>query len=185
MAERLAAWPAYRTLWASRVRAQRTYRASFVLDVLAAGLVTLTEFGEVWVLFHNVDVLGGMTLSQVMLAFGLAEMTFSAADMLVGHVDELPTFLRAGTLDVYYLRPLSVLGQLVTTDLQLRRLARAGAGAVVLVVGAVLADVDWTWDRAMLLVLAIGCGLVIYAALFVAAAGLQFFLVDGRAAGGR
>jgi ABC-2 type transport system permease protein len=176
----LADWPAYRVLWASRIRAQRSHRASFRLDLLAAALITVVEFGEVWVLFHNVDVLGGLTLAQVMLAFGLAELTFSLADMVVGHADDLPSYLRAGTLDVFYLRPLPVLGQLVTTDLQLRRLARAAAGLVVLVVGTVLADVDWTWDRTLLLVVAIGSGVVVYGSLFIAAAGLQFFLLDGR-----
>lgn len=172
-------WPAYRILWASRIRAQRSHPVSFRLDLLAAVLVTLIEFGEVWVIFHNVEVLGGMTLAQVMLAFGLAELTFSVADMVVGHVDDLPVFLRAGTLDVYYLRPLSVLGQLVTTDLQLRRLARAAAGCVVLVTGSVLAGVDWNWHRVLLLVVALVSGLVIYASMFIAAAGVQFFLVDG------
>lgn len=170
---------AYRAILASRVRAQRTYGTSFATDLVATGLVTLTEFGEVWVLFHNVDVLGGLTLAQVMLVFGLAEMTFSLADLVVGHCDELPTFLLAGTLDVFYLRPLSVLGQLITADFQLRRLARAGLGGAVLVVGCVLADVDWTWDRVLLLVVVIPCAVMIYASLFVAAGGLQFFLVNG------
>ncbi|UAL28420.1 ABC transporter permease [Nocardioides rotundus] len=170
---------AYRTILASRVAAQRSYGTSFRLDVVAAGLITVVEFTEVWVLFHNVDVLGGMTLAQVMLVFGLAEMTFAVADMVVGHVDELPRFLREGTLDVFYLRPLPVLAQLMTADLQLRRLARATLGLVVLVAGTVLADVDWTWDKVLLLAISIPSSVLIYAALFVAASGLQFFLIQG------
>lgn len=170
---------AYRAILASRVRAQRSYRTSFRLDVVAAGLVTVVEFAEIWVIFHNVDVLGGMGLPGVMIAFGLAEMTFAVADMVVGHCDELPVFLRAGTLDVFHLRPLPVLAQLITADLQLRRLARAVLGCVVLVLGTVLADVDWTWDRVLLLTVAVPSGVAIYAAMFVAAGGLQFFLVDG------
>lgn len=176
---RTRAWPAYRAVLASRLRAQRSHRASFWTDMVASGLVTITEFFEVWVLFHNVDVIGGMRLAGVMVAFGLAEMTFSIADAVVGHVDNLHTFLRAGTLDVFYLRPLPILGQLVTSDLQLRRLARVFFGLVVLVIGLVVADVDWTLDRALLLVLAIPCGVVVFASLYVAAGGLQFFLVDG------
>lgn len=168
-----------RVLIGSRVRSQRTYGTSFALDLAASGLITLIEFAEVWVIFHNVDALGGLTLVQVMLVFGLAEMTFSLADLVVGHVDEMPVFIRAGTLDVLYLRPLPVLAQVITSDFQLRRLARTAMGAGILVTGLVLADVDWTPDRALLLAVAIPCGVAIYAALFVAAGGLQFFLVDG------
>lgn len=179
MAELRADLAAYRMILTSRLRSQRSHRASFWTDMVASALVTITEFFEVWVLFHNVEVIGGMRLAGIMVAFGLAEMTFSVADAVVGHCDELPRFLRAGTLDVFYLRPLPVLAQLVTSDLQLRRLARVFFGAVVLVTGLVLADVDWTWDRALLLALVIPSGVAIYAALFVAAGGLQFFLIDG------
>ena len=71
MAELVARLAPYRAVLASRVRSQRAYRASFVVDLVASALVTVTEFAEVWVLFHNVDVLGGLTLAQVMLVFGL------------------------------------------------------------------------------------------------------------------
>lgn len=179
MADLARAWAPYRMLLASRLRSQRSHRASFWTDVVATAFVTVTEFLEVWVLFHNVEVIGGMRLAGVMVAFGLAELTFSVADAVVGHVDNLHTFLRAGTLDVFYLRPLPLLGQVVTSDLQLRRLARVCFGAVVLVAGLWLADVHWTWDRAALLALVVPCGVAIYTALFVSAGGLQFFLVEG------
>jgi len=171
-------WPAYRMVLASRLRSQRSYRASFWLDVVASALVTVTEFLEVWVLFHHVTEIGGMTLPAIMIAFGLAEASFSVADMVVGHCDELPHFLRMGTLDVFYLRPLPVLAQLVTSDLQLRRLARTVWGAGILTTGLVLADVAWSLDKVLLLLLAVPSAIVIYAALFISAGGLQFFLID-------
>ena len=49
--------------------------------------------------------------------------------------------LRAGTLDVFYLRPQPLLLQLVTSDVSLRRLARAAVGVAALVVGLVVNDV--------------------------------------------
>ncbi len=173
---------AYRAVLASRVRAQRSYRTSFALDVFGAGLITLIEFAEIWVLFHNVEVLGGLTLPAVMLVFGLAEMTFSTADLLVGHCDELPVYIRAGTLDVFYLRPQPVLAQLVTSNIGLRRLARVLGGLVVLGVGLGVSDVAWTADKLLLLALVIPSAVAIYAAMFITAAGLQFFLINGQEA---
>jgi len=55
----------------------------------------------------------------------MADMTFALADLSFGHLDTLPDFLRAGTLDVFYLRPQPILLQLITSDISLRRLARA------------------------------------------------------------
>lgn len=173
---------AYRAVLASRVRAQLSYRASFRLDLLGAGLITLIEFAEVWVLFTHVDVLGGLTLPAVLLVFGLAEMTFSTADLLVGHCDRIPQHVRAGTIDVFYLRPQPVLAQLLTSDVDLRRIARVAGGLVIFGVGVVVADVPWSVDKVLLLLLVVPSAVLIYSALFVTAAGLQFWLVEGAEA---
>ncbi len=173
---------AYRAVLASRIRAQRSYRASFTFDLISAGLITAVEFAEIWVLFHNVEVLGGLTLPAMMLVFGLAEMTFSIADLLVGHCDELPTYVRAGTLDVFYLRPQPVLAQLVTSNVGLRRIARVLGGLAIFSVGVVVSDVAWSVDKVALLLLVVPAATAIYASMFVTAAGLQFFLINGQEA---
>ena len=169
----------YRAVLASRVRAQRSYRASFALDLTSSLLVGLIELAEVWVLFHNVVRLGGLEFSQILLVFGLADLCFSLADLSFGHCDTLPTYLRAGTLDVFYLRPQPLLLQLITSDVSLRRLARAAVGLVALVAGMIVNDIDWTPAHVVLLLLAVVSGYVTFAGIFVWAGGVQFFLVEG------
>ena len=88
-------------------------------------------------LFSNVTALGGMRFNQILLVFGLADLAFSLADLSFGHLDTLPDFLRAGTLDAFYLRPQPILLQLITSDVSLRRLARAAVGTAALGIGAI------------------------------------------------
>ena len=95
----------YRAVLASRARSQRAYRTSFAIDLGGSMLVGLVELAEVWVLFSNVTSLGGMRFNQILLVFGLADLAFSLADLSFGHLDTLPDYLRAGTLDAFYLRP--------------------------------------------------------------------------------
>lgn len=169
----------YRVVLASRVRAQRSYRTSFRLDLLSSLLVGLVELAEVWVLFRSVGTLGGLHLGQVLLVFGLADLAFSLADLGFGHCDDLAAMLRAGTLDVFYLRPQPLLLQLVTSDVSLRRLSRAGVAVGTLAVGLVVNDVAFSARSVGLLALTLVGGVAISAAMFVLAAGLQFFVVDG------
>ena len=49
----------YRAVLGSRVRAQRSYRASFRLDLASSLLVGLVELAEIWVLFRSAGTLGG------------------------------------------------------------------------------------------------------------------------------
>lgn len=183
MAEAAASrWAPYRAMLSSRVAAQRSYRANFQLDLASSFLVGVVELAEVWVLFANVDRLGGLDLGQILLVFGLADLSFSLADLAFGHCDNLPTYLRAGTLDVFYLRPQPLLLQLITSDISLRRVARASVGAVALGAGLVVNDVGWSLGAVALLVLAVISGIATFAAMFVWAGGVQFFLIDGAEA---
>lgn len=169
----------YRAVIASRIRAQRSYPASFALDLFGSLLVGVTEFAEVWVIFHNVSILGGLDFNAILLVFGLSNLGFSVADLLVGHLDQLPTFVRAGTVDVFYLRPQPVLAQLMTSEFSLRRVSRISVAVVALVAGLVRCQIDWGVGTVVLLVLAAVAGTAIFAGLFVCAASLQFFLING------
>lgn len=169
----------YSAVLRSRMRSQRAYPLSFAADMLSSLLVGAVEFAEVWVIYHNVRVLGGLDLHAMLLLFGLSNLTFSLAQILVGHTDTLPTYIREGTLDAFHLRPQPLLLQLITSDISLRRLARAGVAAVVLGIGVTTDHIHWTAATFALATLALLMGTAIFAGLFVCAAGLQFFLIDG------
>ncbi len=172
-------WSPYRAVLASRLRAQRSYPAGFALDLAGSLLIGLTEFGEVWVIFHNVAVLGGLDFDAILVLFGLSNLTFQLADLVVGHLDTLPTFIRAGTLDAFYLRPLPVLAQLMTCEVDLRRISRIAVALVALVAGLGANDVSLDVHNVALLAMTIVFGAAIFAGLFVCAASLQFFLING------
>ncbi|WP_328410303.1 ABC transporter permease [Nocardia sp. NBC_00403] len=169
----------YAAVLASRIRAQQTYRLSFASEVFSAFLIGLVEFAEVWVIFHNVRVLGGLDLDGALLLFGLSNTSFALAQVLFGHLDSLPVLIRMGTIDAYYLRPQPLLLQLITSDISLRRLARASVAIVVLGLGLIRNDICWGPDTLALLAATLTSGIAVFGGLFVCAAGAQFFLIDG------
>ncbi|WP_227999137.1 ABC transporter permease [Nocardia australiensis] len=169
----------YAAVLASRVRAQRTYRLSFASEIVSALLTGLVEFAEVWVIFNNVRVLGGLDLNGALLLFGLSNTSFALAQVLFGHLDSLPTLIRMGLIDAYYLRPQPLLLQLITSDISLRRFARASVAIVVLGLGLIRNDIDWSADTFVLLTATLIGGIGVFGGLFVCAAGAQFFLIDG------
>jgi ABC-2 type transport system permease protein len=168
----------YRAVLASRIRSQRSHRASFRTDLASSFLVGLVELAEVLVLYLQVERIGGLDLAAVALVFAIADISFSVADMVMGHCDTIPTYLRTGTLDVFYLRPQPLLAQLVTSEISLRRVTRIGVGLAALGVGLAVNDVAWTPLAVAFLVVVLITSTLTFAGVFVAAAGVQFFLVD-------
>ncbi|WP_019928879.1 ABC transporter permease [Nocardia sp. BMG111209] len=169
----------YGAVLRSRMRSQRAYPLSFAADMLSSLLVGAVEFAEVWVIYHNVRILGGLDMKGMLLLFGLSNLSFAIAQIAVGHTDTLPTYIRLGTLDAFHLRPQPLLLQLITSDISLRRLTRAAVAAAVLSAGLAENDIHWTVSKFALLAVSLPAGVASFAGLFVAAAGLQFFLIDG------
>ncbi|NBO45610.1 MAG: ABC transporter permease [Actinobacteria bacterium] len=169
----------WRVLLASRLRAQTSYRASFALDLFGNLGIALLEFTELWVIFANVKALGGLSFAQTAVVFAFANIAFSLADLIVGHVDELPRYIRAGTLDAFLVRPASVLGQLITSDISPKRITRTLGAVAVFIIAIAHLDIAWTPLRIWALISVPIFGTAIFAALFVTAAGLQFWLIDG------
>ena len=178
MAE-LSAAEAYRILIGSRIRSQLAYRASFWLNVATSVAVGLVEFVEIYAIFANVPVFGGLDLRQSALVFALGNIGFALADTIFGQLDTIPTYLRLGRLEVLLVRPMPLLLQLVTSEVQMRRLGRLAVGVLIVAIVLPGLDLSYTAGTVYLLVVTPFVGAAIYGALFAMAGGLQFFLING------
>ncbi|WBB82228.1 ABC-2 family transporter protein [Micromonospora sp. WMMD882] len=169
---------AYRALLGAQARSQTAYRVSFVVDLVgnvgATGFDVLTAL----VLFGVTRELGGFTLREVLVMVSLAAFSFATADLLVGNIERLPRYVRAGLFDAVLLRPLGALPQLLLMDLPLRKASRSLFGLTVLVVALGTARIDWTPGRVALALLAPAAGVVFFGAVFVATATVSFYWVE-------
>jgi ABC-2 type transport system permease protein len=170
----------YLRIIGSRVRSQLTYRTSFALDVAAQFVGQSIELVVILVLFTQTGSLGGFSVQEVLLIYGLAGTAFGLADLAVGQVEELPYFIRTGEFDVMLLRPLGTLTQLLSADIALKRLGRVAAGLLVLGWSLATLDLPWTPVRVLLAVTTPLTGAVILSAIWVAANSVSFWIVDGR-----
>jgi len=178
VAERPGLVASYRVVMGSRLRSQLSYRTSFAADLGASMLFAVVDLVEVYVIFHNVPTLGGLDLPSALLLFGLSMASFSLANTVCGQLDTVPQYIRSGTLDVMLLRPQPLLAQLLIVDVSLRRIGSGLVGLFVLGAALTSVHVHWTAARVALLVSAPLSGAGIFAALFIAAGALQFWLID-------
>jgi ABC-2 type transport system permease protein len=168
----------YAALFGGRLRSVASYRASFAVDVIGNLGSTALDVLTVLVLFRVTASIGGFTLREAMLMTGLTAFGFVLADMTVGNIDHLQTYVRKGSLDAVLVRPLGVLPQLIFMDLPLRKVLRMIFGWGVYVVALVVNDLDWNPLRMLLVVLAPIAAGVFFGAIFVMTASLAFWWVD-------
>jgi len=174
---------AYRALLGGKFRSMAAYRTSFAIELLSNLGGTVLDVTTVFVLFRATATMGGFTLAEAVLMTGLTAAAFVLADLTVGNIDDLKTYVRSGTLDTVLLRPLGVLPQLVCMDLPVRKLLRVVFGLTLYAVALRVNDLPWTPGRVLLAVLAPLAGAVFFGAIFVLSASLAFWWVESGQVG--
>lgn len=168
----------YLALIATQVRGQASYRTSFFFDLAGNVFFLGSDLLALLVMLRTAGSLGGFDRAQVLVIFGLSQVAFALADLAVGNIERLRTYVRGGLLDTVLVRPLGVLGQLLAMDIGTRRLGRLVYALGILVYALHLADVRWTVARAALVVVAPVAGAVFFASIFVATATVAFWWIE-------
>jgi ABC-2 type transport system permease protein len=169
----------YVRLVGARLRSQLQYRTSLALETAAQFVIGLLDFAAILVLFHNVPALGGWSVAEVALLYGISGVAFALADLAIGHLDRLSQLVREGNFDLVLVRPRATLYQVVTSDFQLRRLGKAGQALAVLGYALAANDIAWTVGRVVVLALTIVSAIVIFCAVWIAVICIVFWSVEG------
>lgn len=170
----------YRRLLGVQIRSQMQYRTSFLLDVLATGLIVLTEFGSVALVLQRFDNIQGWVLAEIAFLYGLVELSFGLMDMLFSGFDP-PHFglkIRQGSFDQLLLRPINITAQVLGSDLQLRRLGRIAFGIGIFVLALTLNDITWSAAKLLYLPVVFASLVAFFGGLFVIGSTITFWTVD-------
>ncbi|MFC9845467.1 ABC transporter permease [Streptomyces sp. NPDC060223] len=169
---------AYRMIAAMWIRSTMAYRASFAMTLFGNFVMTGLDFVTILLMFSQVDRLGGYSLAEVALLYGLGGTAFGLADLGFGTMDRLGRRVRDGTFDTLLVRPVPVLAQVAADRFAVRRIGRVTQGLLVLGFALVALDISWTPLKVLLIPLTLLSGGAIFGAVFVAGAAFQFVAQD-------
>lgn len=180
MAEALAALDVWRRLVGARIRADWQYRTSFFLFLASQTAVACMDLAVVAAIFHRVDTLAGWSGMEVALLFGLSGVSFGLADVLISQVEEASRHIKAGTFDLFLLRPVPTLVHLSASEFALRRAGRILQPLVVLVVALAAAPVSWSAETVLLVPVTVVCGALVFGSVWVITSSISFWTVESQ-----
>lgn len=161
-------------------RAAAQYPVSLMLLTLALLGAIGSELVALLFVFGHTEALGGFTLAEALLVYGLAVTSFRTADLLLGNTERLGEHIRDGSFDVMLVRPVAPLVQLATDGFSPRRVGSVVPGVAALAVGLASAGVEWTAGRVAALAVLLASGTALCCAVWLAGACLQFFVTEAR-----
>lgn len=169
-------WRGYWQVASMWIRASMVYRASFWMLSIAAFVTGGLDFVGIWIMFQTIDSLGGWSLHEIAMLYGATGFSLAMADMFVGRVERLGQLVRTGALDQMMVRPIPLLAQVCADEFALRRLSRVLV--CVLVLGWAATYVAWSPSRVLVAVGMLLGGSLIFSAIFVMLACVQFWTED-------
>ena len=164
---------------AASIRGQMQYPGSFLLLSLAQFANTAISFVGVWALFARFGRIGGWSLGEVALCYGVIGVAFALADTVSRGFDVFgPQFVKTGDFDRLLLRPRATALQLLGHELVLTRIGRMGQALLVLAVAAHLLKIAWGPRELALALSAVIGGAALFLGLLVLQATLAFWTVE-------
>jgi ABC-2 type transport system permease protein len=158
------------------VRSSLAYPFSFWMLTVGGCLVTVLDFVGLALMFHSIPALGGFSLREVALLYGVSGIGIGIGDLVIGSVEQIGVHVRTGTLDAMMTRPVPLLVQICADQFQLRRLGRITQAVAVFGYGAFA--VDWTGPRVGVAVLMLVSSCLIFFSFFVTFSCVQFWVGD-------
>lgn len=174
-------WSLYCKLIGAQVRAQMQYRTSFVLEAIAQFVGNVLDFVVVIIFFARMPALGGWTLPEIGLLYGLSSVAFGLADMAIAGFDYAyfgPNMVRLGEFDRVLIRPVNLFVQVLSSQFTLKRLGRIGQGAIVLGWALLALNLTWTPLQIGYMIVTIVSGVFFFSGLFIFGSGISFWTVD-------
>ena len=154
------------------------YPTSLAMFTLTSCASACVELAAVFIVFAHAGRISGFGITEALLFYGLAAVTFGTTDFLLGSVERLGAHIRRGTFDTMLLRPVSPLVQLATDEFSPRRLGKVVPAAIALGYALAHAGVAWTPARAAAMPLLMVCGIVICGSIWTIGACIQFFVTE-------
>jgi len=155
------------------------YRTSFMLDALGTFLINFTDLLSIWIIMNHTPLMGGWTLGEIALLYGLVTASFGLHELVQGAFDNdvFADYIQRGLFDQLLTRPLPIVFQMLTEFFPLRRLGRITQGFFALGLGVWLSHVRWTLGKVLFVPLIVLGGVVFFMAISIAGCTLCFWTV--------
>jgi ABC-2 type transport system permease protein len=160
-------------------KSQLQYLSSFWLLVLGQFVMPLSLFGGVYLLFERFGQLRGWSFHEVALCFGVTHMAFALGECVGRGFDSFSNLVVRGEFDRLLVRPRSTVLQVLGSKFEFSRVGRLLQSGAVLAWAVTGLPVRWDLWKGITLILMVSGGACIFSGLFILAAALCFWTVQG------
>jgi ABC-2 type transport system permease protein len=157
------------------------YRASFVIATVAAFFQQAASLLTIWVVLAQIPTLGGWTLPEIGLLYGLMLLARSLNQMFADSPWGMGGHIQSGDFDRFLVRPINPLFHLLADYFNTDGIGTFLVGLVLVVTAGLALGVFTPMFNIAYAVVAVLSGSVIFTALIIISAVAAFWITDSLA----
>jgi ABC-2 type transport system permease protein len=161
------------------LKSQMQYRASFWLLTFGQFFVPFSVFAGLYFMFQRFGNIRGWSFFEVALCFAVINMAFAMAECFVRGFDGFSNLVKGGDFDRVLVRPRTTVVQVLGSKFEFTRVGRLLQSVGVLVWAVLNLHIEWNIFKAVTLLLMILSGTFIFSGIFILAATLCFWTIEG------
>lgn len=143
------------------LKSEMQFRANFIIEVLFGLVYQTIGFAFIWVILGKFQAIGGWSLQDVTLLYGIQLMGNALWSLSFSHIINVEAMVRLGEYDTMLIRPLPIAVQFMFTQVRVAIFGDVIGAVVLLGVGLHQAAIAWTPAKVLFLVIAVaGSGLI-------------------------
>jgi len=143
------------------LREEMQFRANFLIEVAFGLVVQSIGFAFIWVVLGKFQAIGGWTLQEVTLLYGIQLMGNALWSLAFSRIINVQGMVQIGEFDTMLVRPMPIALQFMFGGFRIAIVGDVIGAVILLAVGLQTASIDWSLPKAVFLVLAVvGSGLV-------------------------
>lgn len=160
------------------IKARMQYRADFIISSIGMFFSSLATLAIFWVLFNSITNLAGWTFMEMVFIYAFYMIAISPMQILFDNIWQIRFHVQQGTFLKYYFRPLNMMFYYMSEMFDLKGLTQLVAGIVLLIYSSVQLNLNWTFVRFVLLIVALLTAALVQISITVIAGCAAFWVLD-------
>lgn len=161
------------------LKSQMQYRTSFLLLTLGQSLTPIVTFAGLYFMFERFGHLKGWTLYEAALCYAIIGLAYSLSEIFARGFDTFSSLVINGEFDRLLVRPRNTILQVMGSRFEFARVGRLLQSIAILTWSLYELPIAFTTLKIVTLTLMIVGGVFIFSGIFIAAASLSFWTIQG------
>lgn len=160
------------------IKTSMQYRSNMLMLSVSACLISIGELLSIYIMFTNFKTVGYWGFYETSLMFGMVTAIYAVSECFARGFDEFANVIKHGDLDRILVRPVGVVAQIFGTKIEFSKIMRMCLGVGVIIVSLIKLNIEWTFLKFLVLLMAFLGGCFVIWGVMLVAAGISVFSVE-------